>query len=433
MKNSILIKSYLLLVIILLSWGCKKDDEEKYDPPTIQVIIPSKGDSFQVFDTVMVKAEITHDKSITEISVTIIDDINNPVTKVKSVAPLTNNYTLEEYLIISNDKLKTGNYEVMVRASDGNANSASYVSVKINGVPVRFSQLWAITNQNDLKTYITRYDSVYNEMSTHVLNYDYKYSVLNSATDQFILGTPSINSIISYEADSMNIIWQEAVSLPYPPVFDMFLYESYVYVSLTSGLIKAYNDKGIVQVSTPVNKDRVPEKIYRGNKYIVSYQTSRSSYKKYLVANFNLTGAHAGEREIFMEVVGFGEKNKEEMYFFGNRTDSAWVMVYEVLTNSDYPVKFIPGAILRDLDYLGNNKYILATNNGLYEFRSDNESLVKTNPATGIKIVRYDQNTGILYAADDDKIRVYDYETGGIVNTLTPNFTMQNIHIRNNR
>lgn len=433
MKKSIIYKGVIFLTAVMIFWGCKKDEESVADPPGISVLIPAKGSSYQVLDTIFVKADIVHNKVITEVSVSVIDKLNNPVTRVIKVYPAQNSYTLEQYLVISNDKLPTCTYEILVRASDGIAASASYVEIFINGIPVRFRQIWAITQQNDLKTYIVRYDSLYNKINTSTITGNFRNSALNSQTGQFFFADSTTASLTAYSPDSLEVIWDKSFVTPHPVSFSMDTYESLLYVATSGGIIHGYNPQGITMMQTPFNEDRIPAEIFRSEKYIVSWQTSRSSYDKYLVGYYAATGAHAGERMTFLDVVGFGEKNPDEMYVFGNGNDTAWILGYNVLTNQEYPVNYLAATEFTDIDRLDDDKYILASDKGIYEFRSSTGILSKVIPATAIQIVRYDPNNSVLYAADVEKIRVFDYETGGLINTLKPGYSIRNIHIRYNR
>ncbi|MBU2649438.1 MAG: hypothetical protein KKA81_00755, partial [Bacteroidetes bacterium] len=126
----------ILIWFVLLSvflTGCNPKDEDNPNPPSIHILVPAQGDSFLITDTIFVSIRISHNKPITQASVTLIDNINNPVTNTVTANPNVNDYLLEGYLVFNNQKLASGIYELMVRASDGSDASSDYIDVYVEG------------------------------------------------------------------------------------------------------------------------------------------------------------------------------------------------------------------------------------------------------------------------------------------------------------
>ena len=430
-KLRIILIWFVLLSVFLT--GCNPKDEDNPNPPSIHILVPAQGDSFLITDTIFVSIRISHNKPITQASVTLIDNINNPVTNTVTANPNVNDYLLEGYLVFNNQKLASGIYELMVRASDGSDASSDYIDVYVEGIPLRLRQLWAITRQNDLKTYITRYDSLFFENGTVTINMGYGNSIINAFNGHFYFAGLPPSGLYAYDLDSLDVQWDYQPPSPYTEIYGLSAYGQLVYTGTGNGSIIGLNANGLTKVNTPLNTDRIPWLVYRGSKYIVSYQTSRSGPEKYVALNYGTTGAGAGSIRTQLDVKGFGEKNTDKIYVFGNVGDTAYVMVLDAYSGQIYEEANLKKHTFQSMVGAGPNKYVLATENALYEYNALSQHLYQAIPAPGIGILAYDEVSGFLFAAGLYNIRIYDYETGGLVTTLQTPFPIVNLHIRYNR
>jgi len=422
----------LVLFLVILA-GCNPKDEDNPNPPSIQILVPAQGDSFLITDTIFVSIRISHGKPITSASVTIIDNINNQVTNKLTANPNLNDYLLEGFLIFNNQKLASGNYELMVRASDGSDASSDYLDINVEGIPLRLRQLWVISRQNDLKTYVTRYDSLFFEKGTATINMGYGNSVINAFNGHFYFAGLPPSGLYAYDLDSLDVQWDYQPPSPYTEIYSLCTFGQLVYAGTGNGDITGLNADGLTKITTPLNTDRIPWLLYRSGKYIVSFQTSRSGPEKYVALNYGTTGAGAGSIRTQLDVKGFGEKNTDEIYVFGNVGDTAYVMVLNALSGQLYEESNLKMHTFQSMIAVSSNKYVLATENAIYEYNAPSQHLYQAIPAPNIRKLAYDEVSGLLFAAGLNNIRIYDYETGGLVTTFQTAFPIVNLHIRYNR
>lgn len=412
--------------------ACSKDAGDDISLPSVTYLEPSSGANFNVRDTVNIKVHIRSERPVSKISISILNENFSPVTPAKGSDPGKTDFILEEALVLSNENLPSGDYVVFTSAVSSAGEAKAYRKIRISGMPRRFKELIYVSQINSLKTTVTTVDSAHNQETRLNLNSGFAGLAVSSFNTQVYLATPEPSHVLAYDAETYELQWDYSPPAPHTVVFDIMANIDVVYVSTGNGNIAGLNAKGAVVYTTPVNTDRMARKIFRHDHYMICYQTRRSDLKKYLAAFHNATGFYANGKEIDMEVAGFGTRDASEVYIFANRNDTGMLRAYHVLENTLADLDMPEGKIITVLP-TGQDEIMVATSEGVYSFSKRKEKFTLKIAYGGIEHLAFDEVNGVLYASTGTHIRVYDHETGGLMNVITSGYDVRAMDVRYDR
>jgi len=181
-----LIKYVFFLALVLLlnaCTSCKKKKKEDVQPPTISVISPSVGTSYNMFDTIRIDVQLDDETQLTKIEI-ILRDLNG--ISVQPGGSQSLNGTSKRYTtdyILSEYRLKTGNYNLEFSVSDGSNVTVKNVQIHITESP----------------TYLTGYYFVYRNTTSHTLN----------KLDTNFVNTATINAFGAYGISGVSLYYQQ--------------------------------------------------------------------------------------------------------------------------------------------------------------------------------------------------------------------------------
>lgn len=151
----------LLLIYVLFSYSCNKNEDST--PPIIEVLAPSENTSYNTFDSIFVKANISDEQELTFVSVELLNaDLISVITPFgRNLA--TNQYNLHATLIIDNIHLQSGKHYILITAKDSKNITRSYIEVYVYGIPyetVGYVSFENLGDQYEVHNYINNSDSI---------------------------------------------------------------------------------------------------------------------------------------------------------------------------------------------------------------------------------------------------------------------------------
>ena len=113
---------FLSLSVVLLS--CNKKDEIS---PNIQITSPNEYSNHDVLDTLAVVGTISDNEQLEYVKLSLLNENNVTVASVITLFPETKEYSLNHEFIIDNILLESGDYNLLVTASDGENETREYI------------------------------------------------------------------------------------------------------------------------------------------------------------------------------------------------------------------------------------------------------------------------------------------------------------------
>ena len=434
MKN--IFSSYLplLVAVTFLVFSCKKDDDnENVNIPSVSISAPLTGSTYSVYDTVIVTVSVSSEKIVSSLIMKIIDDKGIQVGEAVSTNPGKTSFIVSDALIISDPGIAGGNYKVVVNASDGSQTGISSVVINIIPIPKRYRGLIVISQQNILKTIVSRLDTL-NELNiVKNLNHSYTTSALSSYWQQLLISNPSPSTLNAYRLDNYNVEWQFSAPSPYPEIPVIYTDYSLIYAGIGNGAFIEFNSAGMQQVNSMPIQNAVPEDIFRFNDYILMDNTKRNDTRHLFTVSYAVSGALFTHREVDFDVIGFAAISNEEVVIFANQNDQAIIKIFNVMEDELNDGVVVPEGKFYDMIDINTKRTLVLHDNGILLYQSMIDQISIYIPTQSAKFMEFNSVDNMIYAAKDTVITVYDYNTGGIIDFIISPYTIKDMHVFYNR
>ena len=120
----------VILLLFLFIFSCKKDNPIGY--PSVQIVSPSGLNTFAVFDTITIKANVSDASHLQLVTVYITNAQNEPVLPA-SVIPITGkSMSFTCRYALNNIHLSNGEYTIVVSASNGTNTQLAFQQIYID-------------------------------------------------------------------------------------------------------------------------------------------------------------------------------------------------------------------------------------------------------------------------------------------------------------
>lgn len=129
------LRSVLLMLVVTLLWGCRKELDTQ--APEVTILLPSSTYTGQVPDTLMVRVAITDDQQVNSVVITLQAANGAVIAPSLTLAVGSSSATVEGALIVSDERITSGSYTLIARATDGRNDGRDFVSLTLQAAPLR--------------------------------------------------------------------------------------------------------------------------------------------------------------------------------------------------------------------------------------------------------------------------------------------------------
>jgi hypothetical protein len=426
---------YILIpfIGILTLISCKKNEDRMN--PVISIYSPGSGVIYHVKDTILVKAEITHDRNVGSVTISLVNRYNNPVLTPVTINTSGTSFTVEYELAITNESMETDDYSIAVRASDGELTGSKYQKIRIIGVERVFKKLIVVSQPNTLESQILAVDSNMSVSTLFSIGRNYVDSDISSKYQQFYFVSQEPSKLHTFDLVEKEPDWEFEAIFPYPTFHDVYNNDILIYLASGNGNLFGLNQSGLNQYVTPFINNRIPEKIYQHDIYMVSEQSKRNNLERMISLNYIETGLLAQETLSNLVVVEFGSLDDNEILVFANKSSSGAVYIYDIIANQ---VTDPMNSFDEEIDQViplpsPYSPYLVVTNSGIYQFNDYSFIYTLFLPVYGDKIVAADPVRDIMYIAIENSIRYHSLSTGGLIDIIDMDFPIRALHVQYNR
>jgi hypothetical protein len=421
----------LLLIASALLFSCKKKDT---DTPVIIINSPYENQSFTVFDSISVSAIITDNLQITSIDMVLTDENFVPVLKTYSYYPNKSYFELRTSYILDDINLPSGNYYLLIKASDGNNSKNRYVKLLINETPKRLKYIAVITKSGSTIN-ISKVDSAFNISTLKTVTSDYCGSAVNSRYQQLYLAGSIINDIKVYSLPDMQIKWA-VQSMPDPPTpyfENIYLDNNNLFVSFRQNKFNVYNQDGSSISSTVLNNGMVISQFMQSQSYLVTEQYQIPLGVRKISIYYPLSYSLFQELNIDFEVVDFFTKNNDNIYITANKNGQGILKIYNIPTNGLWQPLNIPAGKIYSSCQINNNDLLISKTNEILLYQYSNTNLVTFRSGINGYKIKKEELSNTIFACDDKNIYIFTYPNGGLVNTININDSILDFHFVYNK
>lgn len=406
----------LALLSMLCVAACKKKDTEE---PVVLIEAPFEGTIFNVFDTILVLVNASDETELQSVSAKIVDA---NFVSVGSSYPITVNSNTGiggAELILSDKLLPTGDYYVLVTASDGSNESREFRKIRINAIPKKRRAVYFADSENG-QGRIWKADSLLQSAGLWIdPGQDILKLCVNSLSDRLtLIGEYSIG-IKNYRLQdaSLNWIYQTFSVAQTQRYNDLNCYQNSVYASIFDKEIRSYNNAGGLIWNKPTGDHR-PELIHVSADYTIIEMTLTGTTEHFIFVYSTATRALLWQLLLPFDVVAICPYQNDEVFIFGNEGDQARVFHYDIGENAYWEPRQLPFGRVSDAVQMNGTQYAIAHQDGLYAYTYSPNYLNLVRGGVVYQDIGYDLDRGTIIGTSGNSLEEVS-SIGQLINSIT--------------
>ena len=437
--NLINSRIWVLALFLALALGACKDDKKDDEPPVVEMLSPNNNQSFDVFDQVSVRANITDNEKIEFVSIRLVDENLQPVLPTRTYDPEDAlSYELDRLYHLDDVHLESGKYFIRVNASDGENETKAYVEVNITAAPLEKEGIVLVSNAgNNIEVGLVDQDQVWTSLATFPS--DYLGSAVSSFGQQLTVCGEAAGGVNSINLSSQAVTEIVSVVNPQIPTFSGFdFHDDINYVMYRSGKIEGYNHNYTLQFNSPENSMSMPLRAFPFGDQLVTHEQLINGGNRELVFYFYISGFAEDNMPFEQDVVQFSAVNEQNIHIFSNDAGIGRITNLNITEAAKELalLKTFPGGDIRDVITISPGNYVIAHDLGLYFYSVASGQITLANGLSA-QALAWDEANGQILAGVGDKLYIYQFNTGSLsatwLNTIQHTAPISDVHVWYNK
>jgi len=415
-------KRIFIFIICNLFFACKKDSN--IDSPSVQILQPSGLQTFNVFDTINVKASVSDADGLKSISIVLTNAQSSQVLPPVSVPVTSNSMTFTWPYILSDIHLASGQYFITVTASNGTHSTNANQKINVITAPTKRIAIYAITrNASNVQTW--KIDTLFHSTAGPLVNGNYSGSDISSYYQQLFIAASDTGNVNAISVPSGTSLWNvQGITSNTPYFTNIYSYGDAAYVSLYNGYVKYYDHKGNIQTVIAANANYYPLKTFAWSNYLFTEEKSTTSSAENLVLYYAQSGVGYQQVSIPGPIVAMYGMDANDVFIFGNQTSGApYMQDYNISGNIFYTPITLPNAKLLSVAQLSSGSFLMGFDNGMiYQYTYNPSNFVAYLNGINASHIRYNALNNQLVLTSNKVVQ--EYNCGVSSATLVYSITM---------
>lgn len=386
---------YSCLITILFD-GCKKTDIQVPDPE-VKVSLPYNNQTFNVFDTVFIVAEIKHVQDINKISLSINGKDLKPVVSGKTLEIKQAMYHLSTFLIIDNKYIEENLNYLLIKIEDNKGVYNFWQPISINPLNKALEEILIVTGQmNENTLFKTNNAGDIEQIAFWTSEYLGGYG--DSKNRMFYTCGELIGGIRGYDLDEIDPPWvippEINSSIPY---FNAFCgSEGRVTVGTSKGIIESYNYSGLKIMMTKKIINGKYTNILDHDHFAIGIFKPYVGNQNTLVIFNNPAGSIYASQQFQGDVIDMLKIDKNSIMLIIHKAGNVKSYLYNFYVQELQPLHEITSNEVINISGDAENIFF-ATTNGVLWYRPGIGSIVECLQMDDVRTLAFDNNSNLLY------------------------------------
>lgn len=413
MQRAIVVLGGIILGLLFLWSSCKQKDEV---PPVVLITAPTDGRIYSVYDTIQVSFQINDETEIVSASTEVVNMDFIPVTDKTQIQDLSGS----AQIILEDKLIETGDYFLVVNASDGINDSRQFVEIRIIGVPKERRAVYVATTSGGANDQLWKVDSLFQQTTPWI---DPVQDVLklcvNSSYDLLALVGNYSTGIKAYDLQFQNLAWNDNVF----PVSqterykDLICEKSSFYTTIYDREIRGYSIAGSLFRNHPTGEYR-PELLYVFEDKLMVEENQVGDDRYVLNVYYEPSQALLTQVNFEVDITGIAHLVDDEILVFGNSGGQAKVFHYDIGENSWWEPRQLPTGKVYNAVKMEGGTVAFTHDDGVYAYTYNPNflNLIRTGPA--YRNLEFDVDHGSVIASTGNMLEEMS-QTGQLVNAVS--------------
>ncbi len=419
----------LLFSFLLIS--CKKKDDIS---PYIQITYPYVNSTHNVFDTLVVIGSVSDNEHLDYVKISLIDENNITACSVVTLYPESEDYTLNHEFVIDNIFMASGNYNLLVTASDGVNETRKYIALSINEVAKELTGVLFVETPTTNSVTVNKVKPDLSVLQIASVDGDFSSSAISTKNQAFYMAGSETGSFRAIEMLNNSELWNIAATpLPGATFFsDVFEDDGSIYISYYDGIIKTFDKNGNLKQQIFENGYRC-FKLFKTGNFLFSEQLQTGTTNRRMVVYNASSGVIIQTIPLDMEVVAFCKRNDDNVFVYGNNGTQGYMKDYVISTNSFWEPHPLPAEKVLSAERIDDNTFLLGLENGVSKYTYNPNSLTDYLPAVSASSLKYDALNNVVVLSQASSLRFYNYMNTSLVSTVTAASEIKSINLLYNK
>ncbi len=382
-------------------------------------------------DTIKVEADISDNDVLPSVTFKLLDAVYTPVDHQESFAINATSYHLSFSYLIENNYLASGSYFVTLSTTDGVNYKNEYRTIQINEIPRTLKAVYVLTQPDSNHVSINKLDSTNQFVHQFDLSGDYSSSTINSRYSELDVAGKTYGAFNQVDLNSNLVLFSiPAYNLTLPSFRNLFLRNNLAFISYFDGNIKAFDNGGQQQFHSEQPVYYQPGAICANDKYVFAEAYYQSPDEHRLAVIFYPSGVARQEYNIGIDVASILSIDDNNVIIFGNKSGNGKIYLYDVVSNGANDFQTLFGNVIYSAVAIDNDRYAIATSNGLYSYQKSINNLIPIDVSESIYSLEYNDLNGVLFCSTGRKIKEYDFPQSGVLNSILSTDSILNVRIQ---
>jgi len=421
----------LFLVLFCTFSACREKDSIA---PNVEIFEPQEGTVFFVFDTVFVSITAVDETDLISVSARLVNESFIPIAVSSNVSINISTNAGGAELIIDDKLTETGDYYVLITASDGTNEQREFRKIKIIGLPKERRAVYFSSTNGDGTDAITRVDSLFQNSTLWIqADQDIRKICVNSLNDRLTFIGYLSTGIQNYNIDFPSLSWSDDVFLAAQTerYVDLICSENDVFAAIYDREIRGYNLSGGLIMNQQTGSYR-PETIFTHGNYLLVEMELVGNDDHFIFVYQRQTRVLLRQLDIPMDVVSICQLQNDEVLLFGNDGGDAKVLHYDIGDNAYWQPRQLPEGKLMNAVSMEGPRFAIAHENGLYAYTYSPNFLNLIRPGVVYQQLCFDVDRGTILGASENKLDEVS-PIGQLLNTVVHSDSITSIDIHYTR
>ena len=390
---------YIYALILLLS-SCSKESSD--NEAMVNIISPQLFDLYVIPDTIAVEFEVTSQRPINYIRVSV-DNINLiPLTNQTYIYPEIGEavFTTEIFLDNLDDKVLLPLYYIHIALDIGGDIQHDFKEISIQKPDKSFKGFITFTQADNNIVQMDVHDLSSEVIKSGLYPGYFIESEISGEDNLAFLATSSPNITTAIDINTGDYIWENYGQLPYPLVYDFIKSSNTLYQSSEMGRIVGFNLRNGLQIfNTQILPDAVPHYMALNEDYIFADFTLRNPGKKIWITFFKSNGQKYSQYVHDYVTKAMFAQNDTVILFCGQGTQSK-VINFHILDHSIIKSINLNNININQVYSPKNNEFIIVEGNKFITYNNTSGDISTFFEASDTIIdVQYEEISGNYFIA----------------------------------
>jgi len=407
----------LLACVAVLAGACRKDKDGS--PPVVDILLPGEAFTLSVPDSLAIRVRVQDDRRVESLWIALASVDGVPVAPPITVGVGAASAVIDRHLAITDERLPSGTYRIIARASDGTNERSAFRAITVLGAPLRLRSVFIAPPPGTSPANILRIDSV-GTLSTFTTVADLNGAVGHAGSQHLVLAGGASEPLRAIPAAPFANPWQVANqgtgTRPYFTGLRLDPLDGRLYFGTEDGFIRGYMGSGAQTFTARTMPGHRSMATALVGDRLVSEQVPDGQPDRRLAVFAHPSGDRLADFPLDVSVVHVDRLTNERVLLFGNRGGQGVLRDWHVPSGTSSELRVVTEGPIAAVQRLDANIWVIALPGRLVRFSHAGNSVSELAGGVAATALGYESVTNTLYTGAGSQLLLMDPVSGSIRN-----------------